>query len=136
MNMIKFLLSILLLLFSSGKVFSQTNSANVSVLWGIPAREVKEIDLGTLPVGEDIWCGCALYNKGNTTLEITDVKFSHPDMKGGVSTDILRPEYKIGLRGIVKFKSAVGDFRITMKVYYKNVKQPTEVTFKGKIVDK
>ncbi len=119
----------------SAAVSAQSTTADVAVMYGIPAIEVTEINLGNIKAGEETICGCALYNKGTSTLEISDVIISDMAMKGKTSLTYLKPQMKIGFNGKIKFKSAIGKFRITVKIYYKNIREPTIATFTGKVIE-
>lgn len=117
--------------FYGNSCFAQIDSVNVTLLYGWPATEVKEVNLGNIKVNQAIECGCALHNKGTSTLIISDVKTSYPSFKIGPSVSTIKPQHKIGFVGKLKVNKT-GDFLIPVEIYYKGVKRPTIVNFKGK----
>lgn len=134
MNTIRLIISAFLLICITYS-FAGEKEANVAIMYGVPAVEVKEVNLGTIKAGEEIICGCGLYNKGTSTLKISDVKISHPELKAGPSLTYIKPEMKIGFLGKLKFKSAIGNFYIKAQIYYFNITEPTIITFTGKVID-
>ncbi|WP_303044854.1 hypothetical protein [Duncaniella muris] len=110
------------------------DSVKVSLLRGFPAVKITKIDIGTVHVGEKVETGCALHNQSNRKLEIEKLVVSDPGMKFATSRPWMMPEWKISLEGYLKFKTPIGKFRGTIKVYYKGVKKPTIAVIEGNVV--
>lgn len=134
MNTIKLIIAVFLLACNS-IAFAEEKKANVVVMCGGPAVEVDEIILDPIKVGEEIDCVCGLYNKGTSAVEIRDIKISRPELTWTPKRTTIAPEMIMGFFGKLKFKSAVGDYTIKVRIYYKNITEPTVITFKGKVTN-
>lgn len=116
------------------KTVVEENAPTIICVSSPPPKYGDTVDMRTFVAGEKWHAGALVENAGTKDLILDRTVSSDPRLKCKVWHDTVPPTYKVSVWGIVKFDKPVGNFKIKTEIYWKNIRNPTVIYFKGNCV--